>query len=1219
MNITIMHHFSRFFSLFSLLFCSMVSFFAQYNGYGNGSSGDLTVTGIQTINYYKQIQITTASSVTLANLTNFPVTPNSALLLINMQTGHYEVGEVSAVVGTTVSFSTPMTLLNQFATFSQAVILPQYLNLTVPIGASITCPDWNGQTGGVIGFLVANNLTLSGGTINASGKGFLGGNGATGGTAGAGGLGGYSTGNNSPNGGLSGQGGSSILGIGNPGYGGAQGGLGLTGGLGNPPTFGAPGGQLPCGATVPACNASPNPGGRLYMGDGGRGGNGGNGKAGAGGGGSLNPCIPGENGENGGIGGNGGNGGRGGGIVYMRGMNVLHTGTQILVNGIQGTAGSNGTNGGQGGDGSCGGGGGDGADGGDGGAGGNGGAGGAIKLIRLNGGLNIPLLGLAGGAGGTSGLGGLGGLGGLNSSEDSCVCSPASNSCFLACYFDTIMKYIMLPNTTMSTINGQIHFVYSSNDTIIDLTYQDLGSTNCPPGFLAKLQGPLMVDSVIVCTYSTLIYSPNNNILSCLDNLSLSSPGLQIFPDSIVYGGCILMNGCYSCSSPPIIEQPENGENGTSPPSFPGGPGYYEQETGCVAPSLNPVMSNMVFCGCASIPLTGFFPPGTTFETNIGFVSNNTFVLCDNIVSISCMPSIFYVEITPVLNNCPGATVGFTVQFAPYEYTIVPGSMVVCSGDPVSATFSSSCFGGSSYVWSNSNTAIGLAGMGTGNGINFIASNTTNAPISATVYVSSSNPFFSCGSNLAAFNITVYPIPVVNPQADITICSGGQFPGTVFTSSVVGTNFTWSNSNPGIGLPASGTGMLPGFIAPNVNAPQSATITVTPTYSTLFTSCTGSPITFTITVNPSIVGSITTVTACDSYSWNGQLYTSSGAYEFMETNSSGCTVIDSLYLTLGYSSSQLFTETACDVYNWNGQLLNTSGTYTNTTYNSFGCPIEQTLLLTINNTSSSSISETACGNFAWFGQTLVSSGQYTHTLPNAQGCDSVINLQLTILPSSVSIDTVYSCSVNLPQTDTLMFTNQFGCDSLVLTTLVPPPASWYPNAAFQLTPSLVLYPEYQTTVINFSNENLSHQWFLEGEFWTDTTGNFVISASDIGSYAVTLVVSDTLNCTDTLVQYFQIIPDLLLHVPNAFTPNGDEFNQVFLPIFSDPTLVSDYQLLIFNRWNRIIFESNNQYVGWNGIYKERLVPNDTYTWIVTYTSKVTNERKEVIGHVSVVR
>jgi gliding motility-associated-like protein len=200
-----------------------------------------------------------------------------------------------------------------------------------------------------------------------------------------------------------------------------------------------------------------------------------------------------------------------------------------------------------------------------------------------------------------------------------------------------------------------------------------------------------------------------------------------------------------------------------------------------------------------------------------------------------------------------------------------------------------------------------------------------------------------------------------------------------------------------------------------------------------------------------------------------------------------------------------------------------------------------------------------------------------------------------------------------------MYTNQFGCDSLVITTLVPPPSSWYPNAAFQLTPGIVLYPENQTTVINFSNENLSHQWFFEGEFWSDTTGNFVISAPDIGSYVVTLVVSDTLNCTDTLVQYFQIIPDLLLHVPNAFTPNGDEFNQVFLPIFSDPTLVSDYQLLIFNRWNRIIFESNNQFVGWNGIYKERLVPNDTYTWIVTYTSKVTNERKEVIGHVSVIR
>jgi gliding motility-associated-like protein len=190
---------------------------------------------------------------------------------------------------------------------------------------------------------------------------------------------------------------------------------------------------------------------------------------------------------------------------------------------------------------------------------------------------------------------------------------------------------------------------------------------------------------------------------------------------------------------------------------------------------------------------------------------------------------------------------------------------------------------------------------------------------------------------------------------------------------------------------------------------------------------------------------------------------------------------------------------------------------------------------------------------------------------------------------------------------------------LLITFSVPPPVSWYPNASFQLTPGLVLYPENQTTAINFSNENLNHQWFFEGEWISDTSGNLLISGPDVGTYEIKLVVSDTLNCTDTLIQYFQIIPDLLLHVPNTITPNGDEFNQVFLPIFSDPTLVTNYQLLIYNRWNRLIFESRDQYVGWNALYKERMVPNDTYTWIVTYTSMVSNERKEIIGHVNVVR
>ena len=71
--------------------------------------------------------------------------------------------------------------------------------------------------------------------------------------------------------------------------------------------------------------------------------------------------------------------------------------------------------------------------------------------------------------------------------------------------------------------------------------------------------------------------------------------------------------------------------------------------------------------------------------------------------------------------------------------------------------------------------------------------------------------------------------------------------GLAFTDVV----FNWTNNNTSIGLAAAGSGNIASFTATNVtNTPSVATITVTPSYSSGGVTCTGTPITFTITVNP---------------------------------------------------------------------------------------------------------------------------------------------------------------------------------------------------------------------------------------------------------------------------------------------------------------------------------------------------------------------------------
>jgi gliding motility-associated-like protein len=108
-----------------------------------------------------------------------------------------------------------------------------------------------------------------------------------------------------------------------------------------------------------------------------------------------------------------------------------------------------------------------------------------------------------------------------------------------------------------------------------------------------------------------------------------------------------------------------------------------------------------------------------------------------------------------------------------------------------------------------------------------------------------------CRDTSRAVTITVNPNPTVNAVNNQTVCNAANFGGLTFSGAVAGTVYSWTNSNPSIGLAASGTGNLPVITAVNTGTtPVTATITVTPSYTNGGLTCIGMPITFTITVNP---------------------------------------------------------------------------------------------------------------------------------------------------------------------------------------------------------------------------------------------------------------------------------------------------------------------------------------------------------------------------------
>ena len=216
------------------------------------------------------------------------------------------------------------------------------------------------------------------------------------------------------------------------------------------------------------------------------------------------------------------------------------------------------------------------------------------------------------------------------------------------------------------------------------------------------------------------------------------------------------------------------------------------------------------------------------------------------------------------------------------------------------------------------------------------------------------------------------------------------------------------------------------------------------TYTTLNgDNCTNTA-TLTLTINHSSTNGDAAITACDSYLWNGTTYTASDTYTYTSLNASNCTNTATLTLTINHSSANgNATITACDSYLWNGITYTTSGTYTYTSMNASNCINTATLVLTIHASSASSESATACDSYTWSvnGNTYTASGTYSYTSLNAAACVHTNTLNLTINHSSVTNTTVssyisYTWAANnvtytVSGNYSLTFQNISGCDSTV--------------------------------------------------------------------------------------------------------------------------------------------------------------------------------------------
>lgn len=135
--------------------------------------------------------------------------------------------------------------------------------------------------------------------------------------------------------------------------------------------------------------------------------------------------------------------------------------------------------------------------------------------------------------------------------------------------------------------------------------------------------------------------------------------------------------------------------------------------------------------------------------------------------------------------------------------------------------------------------------------------------------------------------------------------------------------------------------------------------------------------------------------------------------------------------------------------------------------------------------------------------------------------------------------------------------------------------------------------------------------------WSNGSTSPAINTTQSGVYTVTA----TGTCVDAEGQVELIAGDCgpAVHVPNAFTPDDDGVNDLFLPVVAGD--VESYRLEIFDRWGEMIFNANDPTIGWDGTYGGIPVADGVYVWRLVYRA-VTDlgaVNEQFMGHLTLIR
>jgi gliding motility-associated-like protein len=526
-------------------------------------------------------------------------------------------------------------------------------------------------------------------------------------------------------------------------------------------------------------------------------------------------------------------------------------------------------------------------------------------------------------------------------------------------------------------------------------------------------------------------------------------------------------------------------------------------------------------------------------------------------------------------------------------------SQTICSGATTTAVNLTSTVAGSTFTWTatGSATASGYASSGT----NTIPAQTiTNSgTVTDTVTYSVILTAHGCIAPVAGlYHVYINPIPTLSTVSNSqTICSGGSTVKDSLTSAVAGTTFMWTASGPpsASGYATSGTTIIPVQTITN-----SGNVADTITYLITLTAngCSATlPSKYLVIVNPipKLSNASTSQTICSGASTTlVNLSSTVSGTTFAWTATGSPTA--SGYVTSGTNTIPV-------------QTISNSGTKTDTVYYS--------VVLTASGCAAGSPSMYyVIINPVTPGAIASSPASYCQGDPIAALTATGTGVKWYSDPALTQLVGTGNSFTPPAGTGTITYyvTQTFnGCQSAA-GTAVTVTVNPRPSAAFTADPPKGLTPLSVNFTVNTPGTG-TYSWTFGNS--SGGIGTTVSTVYPVKGYFTVICTASLNGCSDSSSLVVYVEESYTLIIPNVFTPNGDNSNDVYLVT---GTGLTNFHMEIYDRWGVKMFSSDYIGDGWNGRSSGGAdVPAGTYYYLIQVKEAFTGESKMYKGPLLLIR